>query len=378
MSTYLIICLMSVICRTDAAAASEYTQAMPVPESTLLAQRGYSVPKGAEALSARDVEQALGEKGQRILIKRLLQEQIKIWRSQAREMPMHLAEQSLEEKPQVSEINIGSVKLSEESLDLDNLVRRNTRDVALQLIREMKIPADAWEQAYVGRGLVALLERSYDDKLTEQDRLLAQVLVAGPRTIRELPKPGVKFPASRTETSARFDPKKSDSNQDVDRNPEDYLLKLRRAQEDAKKRNAADEEIMWDNRAAKAFYNDYSNLLIRTKSLYINKALLARLSQQLRGRDAAFEQTLAAISKLAMNQMELRQLKLMQSKLRNLARQSRGSRKYTDYTQVEKQVQTQSSFKQQELDFSESVQGLLTKLTEQIDSQSKRELPVER
>ena len=150
MSTYLIICLMSVICRTDAAAASEYTQAMPVPESTLLAQRGYSVPKGAEALSARDVEQALGEKGQRILIKRLLQEQIKIWRSQAREMPMHLAEQSLEEKPQVSEINIGSVKLSEESLDLDNLVRRNTRDVALQLIREMKIPADAWEQAYVG------------------------------------------------------------------------------------------------------------------------------------------------------------------------------------------------------------------------------------
>ena len=164
----------------------------------------------------------------------------------------------------------------------------------------------------------------------------------------------------------------------MDRNPEDYLLKLRRAQEDAKKRNAADEEIMWDNRAAKAFYNDYSNLLIRTKSLYINKALLARLSQQLRGRDAAFEQTLAAISKLAMNQMELRQLKLMQSKLRNLARQSRGSRKYTDYTQVEKQVQTQSSFKQQELDFSESVQGLLTKLTEQIDSQSKRELPVER
>ena len=375
MSAYLIICLLNVICRADAAAVSEYTQVASAPESTLLVQRGYSLPEDTETLSARGIQQAVGEKRQRLLIKRFLQEQIKVWRSQAREMPMHLAEQALKKKPQVSEINIGSVELSEDTLELTNMVRRNTRDVVLQFVREMKIRVDTWEQAYVGRGLVALLERSYDDRLAEQDRLLVQVLVSGPRTVGELPKPGIKFPPGRAETSVRFDPKERNNDQDMDKNSESYLQNLRRAQKDAKNRNAADEEIMWGNRAVKAFYSDYTSLLTRTKSSYVNRALLARLSQQLRSRDAAFEQTLAAIGKLALNQMELRELKLMQSKLKNLARQSRGSRKYTDYTQVSKQVQTQSSFKQRDLDFSESVKELLIQLTEQIESQSKLELP---
>ncbi|NIA06135.1 MAG: hypothetical protein GWP14_00600 [Actinobacteria bacterium] len=377
MSICLIICLAGVICRADGAPVRERQQVVSVPGGTLLAQREYStlerLARPAGKLPNRVAGISLAPAQQRILVKRILQEQIKIWRAQARKISLHLAQQALEEKPELTDVDIGSAESAKQSLEFESLVRKNLREVALQFVREMRIPADPWEQAYVGRAMVALLERAHEDQLADQDRLLVQVLVSGPKVVRELPEPSVRFPPTRAEDPGQSQPVKSSDGQVADKNSEAYLLELRRARQDAEQRNAQDERIMWTNRAVEAFYRDSIDMMIRSRSPYVYKAVLERLNRQLRSGDAVFEQTIAALSRIQLSQLDLSQLKLMRAKLKGLAWQSRGRRRYTVYTEVQKQVRAQSSFEQRELDFSQSVQKLLTRLAQQIESSSQRE-----
>ena len=130
---------------------------------------------------------------------------------------------------------------------------------------------------------------------------------------------------------------------------------------------------MWTNRAVEIFCRELMDMMIRSRSPYVYRAVLDRLNRQLRSEDAAFEQTVAALSRIQLGQLDLSQLKLMQANLSGLARQSRGNRRYTVYTEVQKQIRTQSSFQRRELDFSQSVQELLAKLAQQIESSSQRE-----
>jgi hypothetical protein len=371
------ICLAGIICQADGVPAHERPQVVSVPDGTLLAQgeRLERVKRRAgSAGQLPDIDKSLvvTPAQQRILVKRILQEQIKIWRVQARQIPMQLAKQALQEKPKLADVNIGSGELSKHSLEAESLVRNNLREVALQFAREMRMRADPWEQAYVGRGMVRLLGRAHEDQLAEQDRLLVQVLVSGPRIVHELPKPSVKFPPARAEDPGQPQPVESDNGQPEDKNSEAYLLELRQARQDAEQRNAQDERILWGNRAVELFYRDFINMMIRSRSPYIHRALLERLNWQLRSGDAAFEQTITALSQIQLNQLDIRQLKLMQAKLRGLAFQTRGNRRYTVYAEVRKQVRMQSSFAQRELDFSQSVQELLAKLDQEIELSSKR------
>ena len=377
MSVYLMICLAGIICRADGVPVHESPQVASVPGGTLLAQREYSTPERLRRLADELSDGADGLEispaQQRILVKRVLQEQIKIWRIQAREIPFHLAKQTLQEKPKLAGVDIGSAELPKESQEFEVLVRRNLREVALQFVREMRIPADPWEQAYVGRAMVALIDRAYEEQLAQQDRLLAQVLISGPKIVHKLPEPSVRFPPARAEDPGQSQPEESSDSQPADENSEDYLLELRRARQDAEKRNAQDERIMWTNRAMEIFYRELMDMMIRSRSPYVYKAVLDRLNRQLRSQDAGFEQTVAALGRIQLGQLDLSQLKLKQVKLKGLARQSRGPRRYTIYTEVQKQLRTQSTFEKRELDFSQSVQELLAKLNQQIESSSKRE-----
>ena len=377
MSVCLMICLAGLICHADSAPVQESLQLASVPAGTLLAQREYSTlerPTSPEGeLTGRAEGPTLSPAQQRILVKRILQEQIKIWRAQARQIPFDLAQQALQEKPKLAAVNVGSMELLKQSLEFESLVRKNLREVALQFVREMRIPADPWEQAYVGRAMVVLLERAYEDQLADQDRLLVQVLVSGPRIVRKLPEPSVRFPQARAEDPGQSQPAESNDGQAADKNSEAHLLELRSARQDAEQRNAQDERIMWTNRAVEAFYRDFIDVMIGSRSPYVYKAVLERLTRQIRSGDAAFEQTVAALSRIRINQLDQSQLKLMQAKLRGLAWQSRGRRRYTIYSEVQKQVRTQSSFQQRELDFSQSVQEFLAKLDQQIELSSQRE-----
>ena len=113
MSVCLIICLVGIICQADGIPAQEGAQATCVPEGTLLAQ---AEPLG---LDSPDEASRTSLAQQRILTKRILQEQTRRWREQAREIPPHLAQQALEEKPELSKSTIGTAELSKQSLELE-------------------------------------------------------------------------------------------------------------------------------------------------------------------------------------------------------------------------------------------------------------------
>jgi hypothetical protein len=130
---------------------------------------------------------------------------------------------------------------------------------------------------------------------------------------------------------------------------------------------------MWANRAVTAFYRDLMDTMIRSRSPYVTKTLLDRLTREIRSKDMAWQQTLKSLEGIRLNQLELRDLKLFQARLRGLAWQSRGLRMYTNYSEVEKDTQYQSSFQKQEVDFSESSKGLLDKLAERIELTKERQ-----
>ena len=315
--------------------------------------------------------------GQRIQARRILQEQIRKWRVQAREIPPHSVQQALEEKPEPGEPSANSLGVGPSSEELEAIVRSNVEEVVLQFVKEMRIPGDAWEKAHVGRALVALLERGFEDQLAGQDKVLVRVFISGPKLTRELPQPKVRFRQAHQTELDQPQPAESEGDKNIDENSEAYLIELRRAQEDAEKRNAQDERTMWSNQAVELFYGDLTALVIRSRSYYGYKAVIDRINQQVGSKDVAFQQTVEALGRAQLSQLSLKELKWMQGKLGGLARRFRGERPYIVYTEVERQVRTQSSFGQRKLDFSNTVGDLLVRLTQQIEAAKRRE-PLDR
>ena len=385
MFTGSLICLAGIICgiagvpicrmpQMELVAGAELT-------TPLLAQYQSSRPVRPRPAPARasdgDTRRLQSPAQQRIQARRILQEQIKEWRAEAREAPPYSVRQTLEEKPELGEANTDSLGVGPIWAELEAIVRSNVEEVVLQFVKEMRIPSDPWQKAYVGRALVALLDRAFEDQLASQDRLLARVFVSGPKFTRELPQPKVRFPQARQTGLDRSQPAESEDDENGEENSEAYLIELRRARQDAEQRNAQDEQIMWSNQAVEIFYRDFTALVIRSKSYDGYKAVIERINQQLRSKDAAFQQTVEALGRAQLSQLSPRELKWMRAKLGGLARRFRGERQYTVYTEMEKQFRRQSSFGRRKLDFSKTAEDLLVRLGQQIEV-SKRSGPLER
>ena len=372
-----LIFLVGIMCRAEGVPISEKPQMAAFAGTEFVAQQ-WQPPTAARQTATeapnRDESRLLNSAQERLRVRRILQEQIKKWRAQAQETLSDSAQRALEEKPQLTDDDANLTAGEDRPVELATIVRSNVQEVALQFVKEMRIPADPWEKAYVGRLMVALLDLAYEDQLAGQDRLLVQVLIFGPSLIRELPQPNVQFPQARQESSESLPlAGAAEDNEKRDGNSEAYLIELREAQQDAENRNAQDERIMWSNQALELFYRDLTALIIKSKSSYAYNAVIERISRQLASRDAAFQQTLEALGQVQLSELSLSDLRLIQAKFSGLARRFGGKRQYIVYAEVQKQLRTQSNFAWRELDFSQTIKDLLTKLAQQIEVSSRTE-----
>ena len=203
-----LIFLVGMMCRAEGIPIYERPQMAAFASVEFVAQQQQPpspARRTATEVPNRNERQLLSPAQERLQVRRILQEQIKKWRAQARETLPHLAQQALEEKPQLSD-DANLTTGGDRPVELATIVRSNVQEVALQFVKEMRIPADPWEKAYVGRLMVALLDLAYEDQLAGQDRLLVQVLISAPSLIRELPQPNVQFPQARQESSEPLPP----------------------------------------------------------------------------------------------------------------------------------------------------------------------------
>ncbi len=276
--------------------------------------------------------------------RRQLRYQIEQWRDQARQIQAHEAELVLEETPDVAELEI--------------IVSADLREVSKSVLREMRRRSNRWEKVFIGRALLALLDLADLDQLDRQVKVLVPAFFSVPGPIRTLAEPGVKFPSpeqNETDESQAGNTEESSPS-------EAYLQALRQAKQDAERRNAEDEQIMLVNRSLAVLRRDFTALILKSSSQRAYRAVLEKLTRQLRDQDAAFAQTIKALEEAPLGQGDTRLAKNMSRRLKGLAKRFGGPRQYTIYTKVEKQQQRRSKFGQIELDFQEMIQLTLDKL----------------
>lgn len=257
---------------------------------------------------------------------------------------MQSPQQAVEESPDVAE--------------LETMVWPYWREVSLLLAKEMKGSGDIWQKVYVGRVLVAILDRAEVAELGWEEKLLIRAFASGPEMIWSLPTPNTVVRQLEQEKPGTDKANK----QDAAALSEEQLQVLRQAKVEALRRNAEDEQIMWTNRGVDVFYHNFSRLLVKTGRPAGYQAVLGRLGRQLAGRDAAFQTTLEVLETVSSAELDPRQQKLLLEKLAVLRRRFGGKRQYTVYTEVQKNEKAQSTFGQQELDFSLSSQVLMERL----------------
>ena len=274
---------------------------------------GLSYPAARPDAMSRP-KRSIANRGQRrVPIKQELREQIRQWRAQAGQIKPQEMEQTLKEAPNVGELDIR--------------VGKNWNEVTKLLNGEMKSPQRSrWEKVYVGRHLVALLNRASGDDLAKQAGLLASAFVSAPGPIRELPEP----------------------------------------KEDAKKRNAQDEQIMLINQSVDVLRRNFTALLLKDSDRQSLLAVIKKLQLQLTDKDASFVGTVEALEAVRLDRLDVGLAKVMQRKLTLLARGFAGPRQYSVYSEVKKRQGKRLEFGQTELDFKQVIENTLNNLSKRI------------
>ena len=242
-----------------------------------------------------------------------LREQVRQWRAQAGQIKPQEMEQALKEVSNVGELDIR--------------VGKNWNEVTKLLNGEMKSPQRSrWEKVYVGRHLVALLNRAPRDDLAGQRRLLVQAFLSVPGPIRELPEP----------------------------------------KKDAKNRNAQDEQVIRINQSMDVLRRDFTALLLKNSDRQSLLAVIKKIQLQLTDKDASFVVTVEALEAVRLDRLDPGLAKVMQRKLTLLARVFASPRQYSVYTEVKKRQGKRSEFGQIELDFKQVIENTLNNLSKRI------------
>ncbi len=212
--------------------------------------------------------------------------------------------------------------------------------------------------------------------LERQMRLLVSAFVSAPGAIRDLPEASVKSadpPGKDADESQRTSPKPSGPTASS-------LQALRQAKEEAKRRNSQEDWIILVNQSLNTLGGDFTGLLLQSESRRTYQAVIAKLTRQLADRDAGFAQTVKALEETRLDEMDIRLAKLIQNKLKVLAKRFVGLREYTVYTELKRQQGKRSNFGQVELDFQKVIENTLSKLSQRIESHRQRERskPLER
>ena len=285
---------------------------------------------------------------QRLHTRRQLTEQIEQWRTEARQIKPHEAQQALKEIPNVGELEI--------------MVGADWDQVTRLLINEMRNRrANRWEKVYVGRHLVALLSLAPKADLVRQMRLLPQAFAITPDTIRNLPESSLELPPLPKTKSDR------------DKYTKVYLDAIKRFEKEARERNVQDKRIVLINKSVNVLRKDFTSLLLQSGIRRGYQTVIERLTQQLRTADASFTQTVKALEEARLDEMDIGLAKFTQARLRILARRFAGPRQYIVYSKVAKYQLNRSDFEQVELDFQKSIENILSKLSERIESHRQRE-----
>ncbi len=320
---------------------------MHVSLTILLLGLSYSVsPWATEDTGLWQARPELSLYQHRLYTRRQLRYQIEQWRVQAGQIQIHETELVLEETPDIVELEI--------------MVSPHWREVSKSLLREMRRRSNRWEKVFIGRALLALLNLADMDELDRQVKLLVPAFFSVPGPIRTLAEPAVQLPAPQQNETDEFQA----GNNEESSPSEAYLRALGQARLDAERRNAQDGQIMLINRSLAVLRRDFTVLMLKTVSRRAYRAVIEKLTRELRDRDAGFIQTIKALEEAPLGEWDTRLAKDTFKRLRGLAKRFGGSRQYTIYTEVERQQYRRSNFGQIELDFQEMIQVTLSKLNQ--------------
>ena len=301
---------------------------------------------GGQVEQARSARAGAGSSRRPDEVRRILSEQVREWRIDSREMTERSPQEILKEVPDVAE--------------LETRIWPHWREVSLLLVKEMRGPGDVWQKIYVGRALVALLERASGEELVREERSLILASRSAPGTVRRLSEP--------RGTVRKIDDEefRKSVEKAIDEEDEDKLAELReerlrtqtQARRQAERRGYEDEQIVLVNQGVEVLSGDFTRLLLRSGGPTAYRAVLGKLARQLADSDAAFEKTLAALGAVRREELDPRQEKLLLNSLNALQRRHGGKRLYTVYTEVRRSRRRPLAFGEREIDFSASLRDL--------------------
>ena len=298
-------------------------------------------------------------------VRRILSEQAREWRIESREMSEQELRDMLKEVPDVAGV--------------ETRIWPHWQEVSSLLVKEMKRPGDVWQKIYLGRTLVALLGRASGEELTREERSLIMAFRYVPGTVRQLSAPRGQVGRADEEEfrEAIKEARDEDDENEVAELVEERLRASERARRETQLSGAENEEIVSVNRGVEVLAGDFTRLLFRSGGPAAYRAVLAKLHRQLVDGDAAFEQTLAALAVVRLEELDPRQQKSLLSSFNALQRRHRGKRLYTVYTEV-RRGRRGPEFGQRGIDFSASLRKLKERWERgEVSSEERKDEPVE-
>lgn len=301
---------------------------------------------GGQVEQARSARAGAGSSRRPDEVRRILSEQVREWRIDSREMTERSPQEILKEVPDVAE--------------LETRIWPHWREVSLLLVKEMRGPGDVWQKIYVGRALVALLERASGEELAREERSLILAFRYSPGAVRQLSEPrGTVRRINDEEFRESIDDAMDEEDEDkVAELTEERLRAQARARREAGQSDAEDERIVLVNQGVSVLTGDFTRLLLRSTGPMAYRAVLGKLGRQLADDDAAFEETLEALGTVRLEDLDSRQERSLLSTLGALQRRHGSKRLYTIYTEVRRSGIGRSAFGQREIDFSASLREL--------------------